>query len=100
LDIIVKYCGGCNCQIDRSNLIREIETALPSDDHLVSAGASKPAGAGILLCGCPSACAWKPELADLANRWIVAAGKTVDLSETAEEQMAEVILRKINEIKR
>lgn len=99
MDIIVKYCGGCNCQIDRSKLIREIEKLLPFGDHLMSEGGVTPATAGILLCGCTSACAWRPELPGLANHWIIAAGKTVDLCEMSEDQMSEAILKKIKEIK-
>lgn len=99
LDIIVKYCGGCNCQIDRSKLIREIEELLPSGDRLTPAGGCKPVRAGILLCGCASACAWRLELADLADRWIVAAGKTVDLCEMPENQTAYAIIKKLKEIK-
>lgn len=99
MDIIVKYCGGCNCQIDRSKLIREIEKLLPSGDRLAPLEGCKPARAGILLCGCASACAWRQELADLAEKWIVAAGKTVDLRETPEEHMAYAIIKKLKEMK-
>jgi len=99
LDIIVKYCGGCNCQIDRSKLIGDIKKILPPGDRLVSEAEKAPAAAGILLCGCQSACADKPELSGLARRWILAAGKSIDHRDMPEDGLADAILHIIKEIK-
>lgn len=94
MDIVFKYCGGCNCQIDRSKVIQDIKALLPAGFRL-NAGATLPFDAGILVCGCPSACAWKPELANLAKHWIVIAGKTVDSQDLAEEKLAMAAVEKI-----
>ena len=99
VDIIVKYCGGCNCQIDRSRLIGDIKKFLPSGYRLISEVETAPAEAGILICGCQSACADKPELSDLARRWILVAGKSVDHRDAPEDKLAEGILQTIQEIK-
>ena len=98
MEIVVKYCGGCNCQIDRSKLIEDIEKLLPPGGGLTTCAEAGSVKAGLLLCGCPSACAWKPEFAALAKKWVVTAGKTVNSREMPEDQMAEAVFRIINEI--
>jgi hypothetical protein len=95
LDIVVKYCGGCNCQIDRSKIIRDIENSLETGYQLTTDISFAPFFAGILVCGCPSGCAQKPELVDLALQWIVIAGKTVNFQELPEDQLAATVLQKI-----
>lgn len=95
LDILVKYCGGCNCQIDRSKIIREIESLLPAGDLLTTDASGAPFDAGILACGCPTACARKPELAGLAKRWILIAGKTVDNRDLPDSELAGAVVKEI-----
>lgn len=99
MDIVVKYCGGCNCQIDRSKIIKEVEVLLPAYHQFTADTSPAPFFAGVLICGCPSACAQKPELNDLTNRWIVIAGKTVDLRGLPEDQLAAAVVQKIKELK-
>lgn len=99
MDIIVKYCGGCNCQIDRSRIVTDIENSLEAGHHLTSDANAGPYETGILVCGCPAACARKPELDGLASRWIVIAGKTVDIREMPEERIAAAVVQIIREIK-
>lgn len=91
----VKYCGGCNPVIDRTGLIREIEKLLPSDHRLITEQCSQPRDVGILVCGCPVACADKPEIRNLARRWIIIAGGLVDLEAVPEEKMARAVVQKI-----
>ncbi len=98
MDIVVKYCGGCNCQIDRSKIIKDIEIPLGADHHVTTDAAAEPYEAGILICGCPAACARKPELDGLAKRWVVIAGKTVDSRELPEERIAAAVVQIIKEI--
>jgi hypothetical protein len=95
LEIVVKYCGGCNCQIDRSKIISDVEVALPEGDRFTTDTANSPFGMGLLICGCMSACAWRPEMTVWAKRWVVVAGKTVDSREMPEDQIAAAILGKI-----
>jgi len=99
LDIVVKYCGGCNSQIDRSQVIKEVEALLPARYQFSMNTSRTPFLVGLLVCGCPSACAQKPELTDLAGQWIVIAGKTVNLQELPEDQLAAVVAEKIKETK-
>jgi hypothetical protein len=94
----VKYCGGCNPIIDRSKLVREIEKVLPRDLSLTTDQSSQPWDIGILVCGCPSACVDKPEIRDVARRWIVVAGSAVDLDALPEGKMANAIVQKIRKL--
>lgn len=98
MDIVVKYCGGCNCQIDRSKIIKDIENPLGADHHVTTDAAAGPYAAGILVCGCPTACARQPELAGLASRWVVIAGKTVDTRDLPEERIAAAVVQIMKEI--
>ncbi len=95
--MVVKYCGGCNCQIDRAAVVREIEQALPSGFRLMSGPQDAAADAGILVCGCASACAWKPELQAQAKRWITIGGKTVDSREMPENAIARAVVAKLTQ---
>jgi histidinol phosphatase-like enzyme len=98
LDILVKYCGGCNCQIDRSKIIGDIESSMGSGYHLTADTSGAPFDAGILVCGCLSACARKDELNDLTGHWTVIAGKTVDSRELPEDQLAAAVIGKIRRV--
>jgi hypothetical protein len=96
----VKYCGGCNSFINRSKLVREIERLLPRDFSLTTDRSSQPWDIGILVCGCPSACADKPEIRDVARRWIVVAGGLIDLDALPEGKMAEAVVQKIRKLQK
>jgi len=100
LDIVVKYCGGCNCQIDRSKIIKDIASSLGSGYQLITDISFKPFGAGILVCGCSSACARKKELDELTGHWTVIAGKAVDSRDLAEDRLASAVIEKIKGMKR
>jgi len=56
---------------------------------------SSPWDMGILVCGCPIACADRPDVRGVAERWIRVAGPTVDLDSKEEDKMAAVIVEKI-----
>lgn len=95
MDIFVKYCGGCNCQIDRSKIIKDVESLLKTGDRLTTDVSAAPFDAGILVCGCPTACARKPELDALTGRWVVIAGKTVDARDLPEDELAGAVVEKV-----
>jgi hypothetical protein len=91
----IKYCGGCNPHIDRKKLVQEIEKLLPSKHIFTTHHSSNPWALGILICGCPTACADKPEFKNLARKWIVVAGNSVDFNIAPEEKLAAIVARKI-----
>jgi hypothetical protein len=95
----VKYCGGCNPLINRAKLVQEIEKLLPPEYSLTTNLSSNPWDVGILVCGCPTACADKPEFKNLARKWIIVAGSSVDLDNAPEEKMADIIVLKMKKLK-
>lgn len=96
----VKYCGGCNPQIDRPGLAEEIKKRLPPEFRLSTDRPAHPWEKAILVCGCPIACADRPEVRGLAREWIRVGGATIDLESVPAEKMAEIIVRKITESER
>jgi hypothetical protein len=76
----IKYCGGCNPHIDRAKLALEIEKLLSPEYSLTTDQASNTWDVGILICGCLTDCADKPEFKNLARKWIVITEGTEDWS--------------------
>lgn len=95
----VKYCGGCNPRIDRSGLVREIGKLLPPESRLSTEKTAEPWETGILVCGCPVACADLPEVRRMAGQWIRVGGAAVDLESVPEDRMAHVIAEKLKALK-
>lgn len=91
----VKYCGGCNPFIDRTALVQEIEKLLPPGWKLVTERQPDQWEKAILVCGCPVACANRPEVKGLARQWVLISGPMIDLEMVPEEKMAAVVVRKI-----
>jgi hypothetical protein len=91
----IKYCGGCNPTIDRVKLVEEIKILLPSEYSLTTQPSATPWNIGILICGCLTACADKPEFKNLARKWIIVAGNSVDMDNAPEEKLAAIVERKI-----
>lgn len=91
----VKYCGGCNAQIDRAALVREIGKKLPKEFELTTNLDSGDCAAGLFICGCRVGCADRDEIRMLAPLWISVAGETVDLDVVPEAEMAESIAAEI-----
>ncbi len=91
----IKYCGGCNPVIDRAKLIQEIKKLLPREFFLATDKTSAPWDTGILVCGCLTACADKPDYKNLARKWIIVAGNSVECHSTPEKELAEIVLSKI-----
>jgi len=91
----VKYCGGCNPIIDRTKLVREIEKLLPPEYSLLKDQSSNNWDLVILVCGCLTACADKPEFKNLARKWIIVAGNSVDHNNAPEKDLAHLVIHKI-----
>jgi len=94
----IKYCGGCNPHIDRAKLVREIKELLPPE-YIFTTKQSSVWDIGILICGCKTACADKPYVRDLARKWIIVAGNSVDLDNATEEKLVDVVALKMKKLK-
>jgi hypothetical protein len=95
----VKYCGGCNPLIDRANLVCEIGKTLPPEYSLTTEQYANPWDIGILICGCSTACVDIPDIRNLARKWIIVAGSSVDLDNAPEEKLADIIALKMKKLK-
>jgi hypothetical protein len=91
----IKYCGGCNPIIDRAKMVREIEKLLPPECSLSKDQSSNNWDIGILICGCLTACADKPEFKNLARKWIIVAGNSIDHNNALEKEIAGIVVDKI-----
>jgi hypothetical protein len=93
----VKYCGGWNPQIERSRFVDELGKKLSGDFFLDIGRSMEKWELGILVCGCPTACADRPETRSLALEWIVVSGQIVDFESISENKLATVVALKIKE---
>jgi hypothetical protein len=94
----IKYCGGCNPHIDRAKLALEIGKLLSPEYSLTTNLSSNPWDIGIVICGCPTACAYKPDFNNSTRKWIIVAGSSVDLDNAPEEKLAAIVVRKIQHL--
>jgi hypothetical protein len=94
----VKFCGGCNPQIERSEFVERLRDELPDDLQPTADQSGDKWNLGILVCGCPVACADRPEVRDLAQSWIVVGGPMVEQKAVPEKELANVVALKIKEI--
>ena len=92
----VKYCGGCNPRIERSKFVDELRKKLAGDLSLAIGCGTEKWELGILVCGCSSACADRPETRNRALEWIVVSGPAVESESISESELATVVALKIN----
>jgi len=95
--ISVKYCGGCNPRIDRSKFVDELKKKLAGDLFVAIGSSMEKCELGILVCGCPVACADRPETRSPALEWIVVSGPSVGSEPVSESELAAVVALKIKE---
>jgi hypothetical protein len=93
----VKFCGGCNPQIDRSALLKELKAKLPAGYQLVTGSPAETWDKALLVCGCSAACADRPEVRKLSRDWVLVSGPMVDSREVPEKDLPRVLLERILE---
>jgi len=91
----IKYCGGCNPQIERSRFVDELQKKLAVDFRLAIRRSTEKWELGVLVCGCRAACADRPGTRSLAREWILVTGPNVDMEPVPEDEMAMVVALKI-----
>lgn len=94
----IKYCGGCNPQIERGKVAEALQMFLPDGLRFADDTAVSPWDVGILISGCNVACADSPELRALASRWILVRGAMVDDAVVPEAEIARVIAEKLSRL--
>jgi hypothetical protein len=91
----VKYCGGCNPQIRRSEVVENLSRLLSKDCRLETGEPSEQWDVAILVCGCAVACSDRPEIRELARNWVLISGPMVDLRLVPPERLAEDAAEKL-----
>lgn len=76
----------------------DVQALLGPENRLTTDPAGAPHKAGLLVCGCPAACVWNPEISAAAGRWVIVAGKTVNAVEMTKDRLAEAVAGKIKSI--
>jgi hypothetical protein len=94
----IKYCGGCNPQIERGQVVKELQPLLPEGFRLADGPSAPRWDIGILISGCGAACADGPELRVLAPVWILVSGAMVDYTTVPAEEIARVVVDKLSEM--
>lgn len=87
----VVFCGGCNPQIDRKQMLYPLYQVLPEDYCLVGNKETSKWELGIMLCGCASACVDRPAIRSRARHWIVVAGSQIECKAVTENRIPEVL---------
>lgn len=98
MKIGVKFCGGCNPQINRSRIYKELKRQFPESCGLIRDQNTGLWDVGILLCGCPVACVDADEVRGKARQWIVVGGAMVDLYPVEESGITEEIVEKCRNV--
>ena len=99
LSIGIRYCGGCNPQIDRSGVIRVLKEALEKQGIRASFSTDKFGSYDILLLmnGCIHACLEEAYLKEgHTTRFISVKGEMVDDTFIAEESIPDFLVKKIS----
>jgi len=73
--LAIKFCGGCNPSIERGLIARTIREALKDEVRWVPAEGA--ADLLLIIGGCLTACADRPEVKEKAGEFLVIAGPTI-----------------------
>lgn len=90
MQVLVKYCGGCNPLIDRTALVQELSVALGPEVKLTT-HPDQAESIGIMVCGCTAACIDTPANRKLAHNWIVVAGENVNYYQVDPKNLADKV---------
>jgi hypothetical protein len=93
LEILFKYCGGCNPRIDRGKLAREIRQRADVFAHEAGSLVMKPGAENLLILinGCPAACGSVPQQLG-GEKCLVVTGSLLEGREGEEEELAGIIM--------
>ena len=98
LSIRLRYCGGCNPQIDRSRITRDLKKALNKMNLHVNLTTDKERAVDIILLinGCIHACLEEEYLSPGTNfKCISVKGEMVDSQYVEEDHIPETLIQKI-----
>ncbi len=97
--IKIKFCGGCNPEIDRGNLVRRFNELLESSTFKNKINFSNGNDILILINGCPHACLDEDRtLIESFSTSISVHGKMIEFISASEDKLPEILLEKIENI--
>lgn len=91
----IKYCGGCNPIINRSQVVKEAIDLLRKTTEVEIV--ENDADVGLIIAGCEVACVNQSEFEDQAKKWVIVGGNLVEHRAYPTPQLPEVIVQKILE---
>jgi len=97
----IRYCGGCNPQIDRSGVITRLKEAIQKRDMAVDFTAERERSVDIVLLvnGCIHACLEEAYLKEgHTTRFISVKGEMVDDLHMPEEAIPGFLIEKITDL--
>jgi hypothetical protein len=97
----LRYCGGCNPQIDRARAVRNLQEGLKQRDMAVAFTTDRERTVDLVLLvnGCTHACLEEAYLKEGGNpRFISIKGEMVDSDYVREDRIPEIVVNKIAEL--
>jgi len=97
----LRYCGGCNPQIDRARAVRGLQEGLKKLDIAVDFTTDRDRAVDLLLLvnGCTHACLEEAFLKqDGTTPFISVKGEMVDSRYVREDRIPEILIKKIAEL--
>jgi hypothetical protein len=98
LTIGVRYCGGCNPEIDRSRIVTELQEGLRKMGHQVdlTTDGERPVGMALLVNGCKHACLEAKQVeSDRSHPVISVRGEMVDDQYVQEGDIVKILIQRI-----
>lgn len=89
----IKYCGGCNPNINRTKLVNEVLDILKKKTEVELV--NDKADVGLIVGGCSVCCVNLSEIEDQATDWVVVGGNLVDYYQVSTDQLPEIVSERI-----
>lgn len=89
----IKYCGGCNPNINRKKLVNEVLDKLNAVTEVEVT--NEGADVGIIVGGCSVSCVDLSEIEDQAKDWVIIGGNLVDYYQVSPAQLSEEVFQKV-----
>lgn len=89
----IKFCGGCNPIINRSQLVKDVKDELSKvvNVEIVDHGAD----VGLLIGGCQVCCVDLSQIEDQAREWVIVGGDLVDHLPVPIDELPHKVVQKI-----
>jgi len=100
LHIRLKYCGGCNPEIDRGAIVKRLERLIGREDlDIQFTPTVEKADLLILINGCPHACIEGEDSHNIKSvPFVSVQGARLDRRPVLEEKLPQLLLEKIKEV--